>query len=236
MIAAQSGSLPALLTQYGSDPELTAHLEFIRNGATELEKAGSHAAARQVLAFVYMLQLEQHDLSPSTFLGFAEIRLQESDLKSALALLRRMTLVAGGPFENLTNAAALLNKTGHSTEALEFLKQRVQAVPWDLDASEQLAQTSKDADALRAIAQSNFYLPALYYKELIRLVALSKDYLSRLGRARNYSFTDQQAKINIRNRHIHHTQHPSVFHLPRSIPVSLSWRASLVDRCLVTSI
>ena len=66
-----------------------------------------------------------------------------------------MTLVTGEPFENLTNAAVVLNKAGHSVEAMEFLKQRVQAVPWDFDARMQLAQTSRDADGLRAIAQSN---------------------------------------------------------------------------------
>src|SRR5205807_6014879 len=45
--------------------------------------------------------------------------------------------------------------TGHPTEAIEFLKQRVQAVPWDFDARFQLAQITKDVDALRAITQSN---------------------------------------------------------------------------------
>ncbi len=143
-IAAQTGSINALLDRHSNDPELTSHLEFIRNGANELQKSGNQSAARQVLAFVYTRQLDQHDLTPATFLGLAEIRLEEGDTNAAVTLLRRMALVAGEPFENLKEAAALLNKSGHSAEATEFLKQRVQAVPWDLEARAQLAGAAKD--------------------------------------------------------------------------------------------
>ncbi len=143
-MAAQAGSVKPLLDRYSSDPELTANLEFIRNGANDLQKAGNQSAARPVLAFVYTRQMEQHDLSPATFLGLAEIRLQEGDTNGALTLLRRMALVAGEPFANLKDAAALLAKSGHATEAMEFLKQRVQAVPWDLEARAQLAGAVQD--------------------------------------------------------------------------------------------
>ena len=50
------------------------------------------------------------------------------DTAQTLALLRRMNLVAGQPFENLDAAAALLEKTGHPAEAVEFRAARVQAV------------------------------------------------------------------------------------------------------------
>ena len=55
-----------------------------------------------------------------------------------MALLRRMALVAGEPFETLTPAAELLAKFGRKTEAIEFWEARVKAAPWDTDASVQL--------------------------------------------------------------------------------------------------
>jgi hypothetical protein len=58
---------------------------------------------------------------------------------AALALLRRMTLVSGQPFENLETAAALLEKAGRHAEAAEFLASRVRAVPWDAPAAVRLA-------------------------------------------------------------------------------------------------
>ena len=80
--------------------------------------------------------------------------MQEGDTNGALTLLRRMALVAGEPFANLMDAAALLNKSGHPTEALEFLKQRVQAVPWDLDARAQLADAGPEPSPDKPYAYS----------------------------------------------------------------------------------
>jgi hypothetical protein len=93
----------------------------------------------------------------------AEIRLEQGDTKTAVMLLRRMTLVVGEPFENLADAAELLNKTGHPAEALPFLSDRVRAVPWDLSAKAQLGKLLVAAGAdrdrgilmLRATAESN---------------------------------------------------------------------------------
>jgi tetratricopeptide (TPR) repeat protein len=73
-----------------------------------------------------------------------------------------MNLVAGQPFENLDAAAALLEKTGHPAEAVEFRSARVQAVPWDLAARRALAETQLASEqtrgagtqALAAVARS----------------------------------------------------------------------------------
>ncbi len=138
-------------------------LENLQNAATELKQKGEAAPARQVLEFVYNRQLESYQFSAATFLGLAEIRLDQGDTKAALALLHRMTLVVGEPFENLSDAAELLNKTGHPAEALPFLSDRVRAVPWDLAAKtelgELLAAAGQDRDRgiqmLRAAAESN---------------------------------------------------------------------------------
>jgi hypothetical protein len=61
-----------------------------------------------------------------------------------------MTLVAGEPFENLSEAGALLARTGHPSEAVEFLSARVRALPWDQPAQAQyghlLIAAGKDRD------------------------------------------------------------------------------------------
>ncbi|HEV8041807.1 MAG TPA: hypothetical protein VGP62_23215, partial [Bryobacteraceae bacterium] len=118
---------------------------------------------RQVLEFVYSRQIELFQFSAATFLGLAEIRLEQGDTNAAVALLHRMTLVVGEPFENLADAAELLSRTGHPGEALPFLTDRVRAVPWDFASKARLGNllvsTGKDRDQgiqmLRATAESN---------------------------------------------------------------------------------
>jgi tetratricopeptide (TPR) repeat protein len=162
-LAAQAGTLKRLLEGYAKDDATMPPLESLQNAATDLKQKGNSAAARQVLEFVYNRQLESFQFSAATFLGLAEIRLEQGDTKQAVALLHRMTLVVGEPFENLSDAAELLSRTGHAAEALPFLSDRVSAVPWDLAAKAQfgklLVSTGKDRDQgirlLRAVAESN---------------------------------------------------------------------------------
>jgi len=150
-IAAQAGTLKALLDRYSKDD---APLDGLQSAATELKQKGEDAAARQILEFVYNRQIDAFQFSAATFLGLAEIRLQQSDTKGAVALLHRMTMVVGEPFENLTDAAGLLARTGHTAEALPFLTDRVRAVPWDFEAKVQLGKL-KDPAMLRTVAESN---------------------------------------------------------------------------------
>ncbi len=159
-IAAQEGTLKALLDRYSKED---APIESLQNAANGLKQSGDGAAARQILEFVYNRQLESFQFSAATFLGLAEIRLEQGDTNVAVTLLHRMTMVVGEPFENLTGAADLLSKTGHPAEALPFLTDRVRAVPWDFAAKAQLGKllvsTGKDRDLgirmLRAVAESN---------------------------------------------------------------------------------
>lgn len=153
--AAQANSLTALLNRYASDPETSSRLEVILNAANDLKKSGSDAASHQVREFVYTRQIDARVSSASTFLGLAEIRLDENRASEAVALLRRMTLVAGEPFDNLMDAANLLLQKGHAAEAAPFLEQRTKAVPWDDNARAVLAKIQSSSDTLKSIALSN---------------------------------------------------------------------------------
>lgn len=162
-LAAQAETLQALLDRYARDPQSAPPLENLQNAATHLREHGDPAAARRLLEFVYNRQLDSYQFTASTFLGLAEIRLEQGNTNAAVTLLRRMTLVTGEPFENLADAAELLNKTGHAAEALEFFSDRVRAVPWDMAARAQLGRLrvamGKDREAgiqmLRAAAESS---------------------------------------------------------------------------------
>jgi tetratricopeptide (TPR) repeat protein len=150
-IAAQSNSVPAVLARYAADRE-PPPVEAIRNGANELSRQGQDAAARRVLEFIYTRELAAHRFDSANFLGLAEIRLQEKQTPAAVELLKRMTMLSGAPFENLTAAAALLEKFGANAESAAFYEQEVKASPWDAQARERLADLRKNTADLTAVA------------------------------------------------------------------------------------
>ena len=157
-MAVQAGTLAALLDRYAKDASPSLDAQVLQFAASYLQEHGDRAAARQVLEFVYNRQIDSYLFSAATFLGLAEIRLEQGDVKSAVALLRRMTMVTGEPFENLSNAGELLNKTGHPGEALAFFNDRVHATPWDWAARAQLGRLStgdQGVQMLKAVAESN---------------------------------------------------------------------------------
>jgi cellulose synthase operon protein C len=161
-IASQAGTLGTLITRYSNDPASAPLLEDLQKAATDLQSHGETASARQVLEFVYNQRLQSQQISASAFLGLAEIRLAQGDTKTAVTLLRRMTLITGEPFENLSAAAELLNRTGHAAEAIDFLVDRVRSTPWDYAAKAELGRlqaiAGKDKDQsvsmLRAVAEA----------------------------------------------------------------------------------
>ena len=77
------------------------------------------------------MKLTSTNSTPPIFSGLAEIRIAAGDTPGAVELLRRLVVVVGNPFENLDPAAALLEKTGHNAEAIEFLEQLVKSAPWE---------------------------------------------------------------------------------------------------------
>lgn len=145
-IAARQGKLDSVLASYHDNPVSAPTDEAFRSAAMALHKDGDQASARRVLEFMYSRAIDRRDFTPANFLGLAELRLESGDVAEAVALLRRMTLIAGNPFETLMNAGNLLAGHGHSAEAAEFFSQRVKAAPWDLEARLQLAKAKLAAN------------------------------------------------------------------------------------------
>ncbi|MBZ5507797.1 MAG: hypothetical protein LAO78_20235 [Acidobacteriia bacterium] len=129
--AAQTGGLDAIIAGYRADPEHAPSAEVLRKTATDLQQSGDKASARKILEFVFTREIDNHNLTVPNMLGLADIRLQSGDVEGAMALLRRMTLVVGNPFENHDSAATLLMHAGHPTEAAAFLDELVRAIPWN---------------------------------------------------------------------------------------------------------
>jgi predicted Zn-dependent protease len=129
--ASQLGTLDSKLAAYRSDPQHAPTPEVFRNAARRLFEAGDKQSARKILEMVFAREIEDHQLVAANFLGLAEIRLASGDTAVALDLLRRLVVAVGNPFENLDPAAALLEKTGHNAEAIEFLDLLVKSAPWD---------------------------------------------------------------------------------------------------------
>jgi Flp pilus assembly protein TadD len=135
-LAARNHSMAVQLAKY-RDP---LPLEPLRNAANTLLEEGDAISSRQVLEFVYTNQMKAGNLDQATFLGLAEVKLEQNDTPAALALLRRMVLISGEPFSGLDPAAALLERTHHPAEAAEFLETMIKAEPWNADAKRRLAE------------------------------------------------------------------------------------------------
>ncbi len=130
-VAARLGTLDTKIATFRSDPPSAPPSDLLRTSARQLFEGGDKQSARKVLEFVFAREIDEHRLVATNFLGLAEIRLAAGDTAGAVELLRRLVVVVGSPFENLDPAAALLEKTGHAAEAVEFLDQLVKATPWE---------------------------------------------------------------------------------------------------------
>jgi predicted Zn-dependent protease len=153
-VAAQLGTLDAKLAAYRSDPETAPPAELLRTASRQLFEANDKQSARKILELVFAREIEEHKLVAANFLGLAEIRLAAGDTPGALDLLHRLVVAVGAPFENLDPAAALLERTGHSQEAIEFLEQLVTSAPWDSSYRVRLAKAELSADKDAGAAQS----------------------------------------------------------------------------------
>ncbi|HXJ88463.1 MAG TPA: BTAD domain-containing putative transcriptional regulator [Candidatus Binatia bacterium] len=184
--AAQLGTLDAKLASYRSNPQGAPSAELLRTAARQLFEAGDKPAARKILELVFAGEIEEHKLVAANFLGLAEIRLAAGDTAGALDLLRRLVIAVGAPFENLDPAAALLEKTGHNIDALEFLEQLVKSAPWDVSyrlrlAKAKLAAGSDIANAADVLANIASSLTSAYDLRLKAAAALSGRSIGDLG-------------------------------------------------------
>jgi Flp pilus assembly protein TadD/predicted Zn-dependent protease len=152
-IAARRNGLEAKLDLYRADPDHAPKLETLRLAATRLAKKGDKKSARQILEFAFSEEIAGGSPTVASMMGLAEIRIETGDLRAALELLQRMTLVVGDAFTHQADAADLLMRTGHPTEAVPFLEELVTAVPWEPAYRVRLAQAEiaagKDDEAAR---------------------------------------------------------------------------------------
>ena len=153
-IAAQLGTLDAKIANYRSVADDVPPSGLLRTAAKQIFEAGDKQSARKILEFVFAREIDEHQLVASNFLGLAEIRIASGDMAGALDLLRRLVAVVGNPFENLDPAAALLEKTGHNVEAIEFLEELVKSAPWDASYQLRLAKAKIAAGQDTASAQT----------------------------------------------------------------------------------
>jgi len=153
-IAAQLGTLDAKIANYRAVPDDVPPSGLLRMAAQQIFEAGDKQSARKLLEFVFAREIDQHQLVASNFLGLAEIRIASGDMPGALDLLRRLVAVVGNPFENLDPAAALLEKTGHDVEAIEFLNHLVKSAPWNASYQIRLARAKLSAAQETATAEA----------------------------------------------------------------------------------
>ena len=153
-LAALQNSLPALLSNWAKIPADIPPDYLLQETAVSLERQGLSDASRQVLEFLYSRQIER-STNPGAFLGLAEIRVKQGQLTQAVELLRRLNRISAAPFEHLLASSRVLSGNGHPAEAEEFLRLRVQAVPWDSEARLELAKVLIASNRQRDVATQN---------------------------------------------------------------------------------
>jgi hypothetical protein len=84
--------------------------------------------------YVFQQRLTLNQLTAPDYLALAQSRLEtpaaKPDVSGALELLHRMTMLPGDLYANLDSAAGLLVRSGHTAEALPYLKTLAASNPW----------------------------------------------------------------------------------------------------------
>ena len=174
-VAAHLDTLDTKLAAYHAEPRIAPSAEVLRSAARQLFEAGDKQSARKILELVFAREIEEHKLVAANFLGLAEIRLAAGDTPGALDLLHRLVVAVGAPYENLDPAAALLEKTGHNAEAIEFLDQLVKSAPWEPSYRLRLAKarlaSGGDATSAQEALAATASAPAATYDVRLRAAA-----------------------------------------------------------------
>lgn len=128
--------------QYGESDEL----KTLSSTAQALFEEGQAASASSLLQFVLQKKQESGTASPPDYLALAEAEIAAGNMPGALEQLRRLLLIDDF-YANLESSASLLERTGHSAEALEFLEPLASGVPWEPTYKLRLAQAQLKANA-----------------------------------------------------------------------------------------
>jgi tetratricopeptide (TPR) repeat protein len=139
-LAAMENKLTGVLAGYTQNPADAPADSILQQTAAVLSRAGLANAQQQILEFLYSRQIENSG-PPAAYLGLAEIRVKQGRLDQATDLLKTLNQISTTPFEQLLASARVFSESGHPREAQDFLKERVQAVPWDSEARLELAKT-----------------------------------------------------------------------------------------------
>jgi predicted negative regulator of RcsB-dependent stress response/Flp pilus assembly protein TadD len=153
-IAAAEGTIDQLIAGFRTDPAnpYVSYLPELLRASTMLREDGHVPAALSLLEFAYTRELDRQHLEIANFLGLARVYLERGNQADrALATLRRMTLVAGEPFEAFEPAGDLLAEFHRDVEAREFYAKAIQATPWNASAKVKLASR---AGLLQVIADT----------------------------------------------------------------------------------
>ena len=145
LLAAHHSGIPALLADFTTRPSTAPSLQLVAAAANQLRTAGDKLSNRLLLEYVFQQKLHAHEATPSDYLALAQARLDLKDNSAALELLHRLILLPSASnntdlYANLDSAAALLERSGHPTEALPFLTTLATATPWNSGYRLRLAQ------------------------------------------------------------------------------------------------
>jgi hypothetical protein len=175
-LAIRAGRLSAVLEGHRRNPDSLSSGTMVE-AANDLRETGDAAPARALLQVVYEEELEKQGPArgAANLLGLAELKLEDKDVPSAMAYLRRMALVADDPVTQLFSAAQLLRRSGRDAEAQEFLLTRAKLAPWDAGAQVAL----DDPKVLAAIVTS----PAAEYSARVAAARKLKASASPAGSA-----------------------------------------------------
>ncbi len=162
-IAAHGGKLAEWLTSYEKKQEALSQedndggssgdLEIFDKAAQTLLSQHDSRSASLLLEYVLRRRQESGVALPGDYLSLAEAEIAAADMPDALEQLRSLALSAD-LYSSLDSAASLLERTGHDTEALEFLTPLKSGVPWELDYELRLARAELKAQVKVADAQA----------------------------------------------------------------------------------
>lgn len=162
-LAAHAGRLSEWLPSYERKQETSSEensedrfrddFEIFDAAAQTLLSQGDSKSACLLLEYVLRSRQESGAALPADYLTLADAEIAAGDVPDALQHLRALALSAE-LYSSLDSAAALLERTGHDAEALEFLTPLASGVPWEAEYKLRLARAELKAQVKVEDAQA----------------------------------------------------------------------------------